>query len=537
MKLLQIILVVVLFLMPQFLFSQSNNSVNTKRVALVFGNSNYEGHSSLGGNPINDAKDIASTLEGVGFDVLLKIDADQQTMITAIRDFGKINKDADVALFFFAGHGMQIDKVNYLLPIGVNIENKDDINFECVSVSTVQRIMETSNDARLNLIVLDACRNNPYRSWERGGDTGLADMTPPSGTLIAFSTSPGSVASNGSGVNGLYTEELIRQINIPQRIEDVFINTRVEVEKKSGGQQSPWELARLRGKFYLVAPEVPLVAETPIERQKLNVSFSTEPYGAQVIINDQEMGVTPCKVALDAGKYNVKYQKENYFAKEQIVDVSSETKDHSETLAPMKLMVEIKSNPKKANVWIDGKDYGKANSNYTFDACIYEVKASRKGFVTYQNDIDFSKKQKIILNMTPVEYRSKVKAMLYSAVLPGMGQRYLNRGGYSWVNSVVFYGLTFSSIANNNKAVTAYENYRSSSDDVSLRNNYITEAENSYKNSRTLMSLAATVWIANIIWTAIIPPDDKRFQNTQPTVGYNTQTGTLNYGLAVSFGK
>lgn len=230
----------------------NNFPVNEKRVALIFGNSNYTGAANLGSNPINDARDIATTLKGIGFDVMLKTNANLNTMNDAIREFGRKNRDADVALFYFAGHGMQVERVNYLLPVGVNIRDKNDVSFECVSVETVQKIMETSNSNRLNLIVLDACRNNPFRTWQRGGKNGLADMTPPSGTLIAFSTSPGSVAANGTGRNGLYTGELIKQLAIPQRIEDVFINTRIQVEKKSGGQQSPWELARLRGKYFLV---------------------------------------------------------------------------------------------------------------------------------------------------------------------------------------------------------------------------------------------------------------------------------------------
>jgi len=226
-------------------------TTNEKRVALVFGNSNYYGAGNLGENPINDAKDIASTLKSIGFSVVLKTDATLSTMNMAIRDFGRQNKDADVALFYFAGHGMQVERINYVLPIGVEVKDKNDVNFECVSVATVQKLMETGNSNRLNLIILDACRNNPFRTWQRGGETGLADMTPPSGTLIAFATSPGSTASNGSGRNGLYTGALIKELNKSQRIEDVFINTRIEVERKSGGRQSPWELARLRGAYYL----------------------------------------------------------------------------------------------------------------------------------------------------------------------------------------------------------------------------------------------------------------------------------------------
>lgn len=222
-----------------------------KRVALVLGNSNYSQAANLGVNSINDARDMASTLMSLGFDVMLKTEANLITMNNSIREFGRQNKDADIALFYFAGHGIQVDKINYLLPLGVNISSKDDVSFECVSVSTIQKVMESSNTNKLNLIILDACRNNPFKNWERGGETGLAPITPPGGTLIAFATSPGSTASNGTGRNGLYTGELIKQLKIPQRIEDIFINTRNAVERKSGGRQSPWELSRLRGAYYL----------------------------------------------------------------------------------------------------------------------------------------------------------------------------------------------------------------------------------------------------------------------------------------------
>ena len=229
----------------------NNNTTDEKRVALVVGNSAYSNSANLGGNPINDARDITATLKALDFEVTLKSNADLSTMNRAIRQFGRSNKDADIVLFYFAGHGIQVDGINYLMPIGTNLQDKNDVGFECVSVNTVQKIMETSNSKRLNMIILDACRNNPFRKWQRGGNTGLSAMTPPSGTILAFATSPNSTASNGRGRNGLYTGELIKQLKIPQRIEDVFINTRIAVERKSGGTQSPWELARLRGKYFL----------------------------------------------------------------------------------------------------------------------------------------------------------------------------------------------------------------------------------------------------------------------------------------------
>lgn len=226
--------------------------VAENKVALIIGNSTYTNAADLQGRPINDANDMATTLENIGFTVIKTNDANLQEMNDAIRSFGKQNKTADVALFYYAGHGLQTDQENYLVPIGAEISTKDDVEFECIKVATIQRLMETNRSDKLNLLILDACRNNPFKSWQRGGEEGLADMTPPSGTLIAFATAPGQTAANGNERNGLYTGELIQQLKKHQRIEDVFINTRIAVEDKSGGEQSPWELARLRGIYYLV---------------------------------------------------------------------------------------------------------------------------------------------------------------------------------------------------------------------------------------------------------------------------------------------
>jgi uncharacterized caspase-like protein len=192
---------------------------------------------------------MAATLKSLGFNVIKSNNANYAQMTQALKDFGSQNSDADVALVFYAGHGIQVDGKNYLLPVDVQLKDQRAVALECVSVDNVQAMMETSNSDRLNLIILDACRNNPFLTSSRSTGGGLAEANAPSGTLIAFSTSPGKVAANGSGRNGLYTGELIKQIQKSQRIEDVFINTRVEVEHISGGQQSPWEVARLRGKY------------------------------------------------------------------------------------------------------------------------------------------------------------------------------------------------------------------------------------------------------------------------------------------------
>jgi uncharacterized caspase-like protein len=229
-----------------------NNSTPEKRIALVFGNSNYQKAAVLK-NPVNDAHSMTSALKSIGFEVTEVLDANFQGMRNALRDFEDKIYDADVVMCYYAGHGMQVDGINYLIPIDAKLNKKEHIKYEAIDVKMITKIMELSaKQDRLNIVILDACRNNPFRSWSRGGDSGLVKIDPPNGTLIAYATSPNSVASDGDGSNGLYTGELIKQLLIPQRIEDVFIYTRVAVEEMSNYQQTPWEQAKLRGAFYLV---------------------------------------------------------------------------------------------------------------------------------------------------------------------------------------------------------------------------------------------------------------------------------------------
>lgn len=242
---------------PETIVVPSKVFVGTKpleeqvKVALIIGNANYTKSAALK-NPINDANGMDSALTKIGFKVIKVLDADFNSMRKGLSDFSKAAKDADVALFYYAGHGLQVDGQNYLVPLNANIESKEQVALETISIDMVLKTLEmTSNRQRLNVLVLDACRNNPFQTWSRSSGGGLAQVNPPNGTLIAFATSPGSTAADGTGGHGLYTGELMKQLEDHQRIEDVFINTRISVESKSKGKQSPWELARLRGKYYL----------------------------------------------------------------------------------------------------------------------------------------------------------------------------------------------------------------------------------------------------------------------------------------------
>ena len=146
---------------------------------------------------------------------------------------------------------MEVDGTNYLVPVDANISSALDVKLKTIPMTGVLRTMELTNDEGLNMIILDACRNNPFPTGRRSGGSGLARVQAPSGTLIAYATDPGSVASDGDTDNGLYTGELVKQLRLSQRIEDIFMNTRNAVEQKSDGAQRPWEEARLKGVFYL----------------------------------------------------------------------------------------------------------------------------------------------------------------------------------------------------------------------------------------------------------------------------------------------
>lgn len=229
---------------------KASSVTNQKRYALIIGNGNYM-QSPLK-NPVNDAKDIASELKKLGFEVMVYTDLGQNDMKRHIRSFGeKLTNNKGVGLFFFAGHGMQVNGENYLIPVSAKIEKEQDVELESVNLRRVMGEMDFAKN-ELNIVILDACRDNPFaRSFRSGSNRGLASTTAPTGTFIAYATSPGSVASDGTGANGLYTEELLKALRKPGlRIEDVFKEVRKNVYQKSQQKQVPWENSSIFGDFY-----------------------------------------------------------------------------------------------------------------------------------------------------------------------------------------------------------------------------------------------------------------------------------------------
>jgi hypothetical protein len=223
-----------------------------RRIALVVGNSRYASSPLI--NPANDAELVSMTLMQVGFEVRLVQDGDQRAMKRAIQEFGSTLEAAGssaVGLFYYAGHGVQLNGRNYLIPVGAEIQRDADVEIEAVSADWVIEQMRYARN-RLNFLILDACRNNPFARSFRSADRGLAKMDAPAGVLIAYSTAPGDVAADGEGRNSPYSEALAEAIHgSSEPAELMFKRVRDQVRRNTASRQTPWESSSLTGdNFY-----------------------------------------------------------------------------------------------------------------------------------------------------------------------------------------------------------------------------------------------------------------------------------------------
>lgn len=225
-----------------------NRHLQEKRVALVIGNNAYQ--DAPLDSPINDARDIANALTSLNFEVMVETDNNQQQMEEAINQFANKIQNGDVALFYFSGHGSQIDGQNYLIPIDENIQSASDIRYKAVNIGYVLGKMEEANN-QTNIIILDACRNNPFKGF-KSQNQGFAPMLAPRGTFIGYATAPGAVAwVGGNERNSIYTKHLLDVITTKGLlIEQIFKQVIRNVEDDTYGQQIPWVSFSLRGDFY-----------------------------------------------------------------------------------------------------------------------------------------------------------------------------------------------------------------------------------------------------------------------------------------------
>lgn len=231
-----------------FLLAQSQ----TKRVALVIGNSEYKNGSNLR-NPVNDASDMAKVLQDLDFEVILLTNANLKSMDQGLEKFYRQLQKGAIGLFYYAGHGVQVNGENYLIPVDADLTRESEVNYETVPLGKVLgAIQDVEND--VNIIILDACRDNPFaRSWTRSSSSrGLAPVqNSATGSFIAYATGPGNTAQDGTGRNGTFTEALLKHLkNENQNIEEIFKRVRVDVAQKTKNEQVPWTTSSLIGDFY-----------------------------------------------------------------------------------------------------------------------------------------------------------------------------------------------------------------------------------------------------------------------------------------------
>ncbi len=232
---------------PTQLAIQSTNS-NEKRIALVIGNSSYVVRPLL--NPRNDADDMSRALKNAGFEVIDVRDASLPQMRNAVRQFGDRLLTRDVGLVYYSGHGMEVRGRNYFIPVNADIKRSDEIVDQSLDVNLILEKMETAKKG-VNILIVDACRDDPFGRSFRSSSKGLATMDAPQGTIIAFATSPGKVAADGDGRNSPYTKNLIKAMQVPNLpIEQVFKQVRRAVQQETKNQQTPWENTSLSGDFY-----------------------------------------------------------------------------------------------------------------------------------------------------------------------------------------------------------------------------------------------------------------------------------------------
>src|ERR1700742_3066965 len=225
------------------------------RLALVIGNAKYANAPKLE-NPANDSADLAAALRSVGFEVIAQQDASRESMTKAVREFSGRLRGTEVALFFYAGHGMQMNGENYLLPVDADIQTPADVRFNTVNLTDIQQEMEGSG--RVNIIILDACRNNPFaeklaQSGRAAPSRGLGRLDAVGeGSLIVYSTQPNNVALDGAERTSPFTAALIKHVTTPGiEVRQMLSRVRGDVLATTERRQTPWDSSSLTGDVYL----------------------------------------------------------------------------------------------------------------------------------------------------------------------------------------------------------------------------------------------------------------------------------------------
>lgn len=260
----------------------TQNSLNLQqqqRIALVIGNANYTVGKLK--TPLNDATDMANALKELGFEVILLKDSSKRQMDDALDQFTTRINQGYVGLFYYAGHGMEVEGENYLIPVNAQIKYKKDVEYESMPLGKILGRMEDAGN-RINIVILDACRDNPFRKFWRSSSRGLtAPLQAVSGTLIAFATAPGKVASDGTGRNGLFTSYLLKYIKTPNMEVDLMLRkVRSDVAQNTNNYQVPWTSSSLIGEFAFnqkTETTPPPVTSSPVPKPSPSIAVVPTP--------------------------------------------------------------------------------------------------------------------------------------------------------------------------------------------------------------------------------------------------------------------
>ena len=231
---------------------EAAKGIEAPRIALIIGNSKYPDSPLT--NPLNDANAMGKELKVLGFDTQVLLDSNLKDLGSTIQTYSaRIAKSKAVGLFYYAGHGVQLAWRNYLIPVDANIDRVDDIPKQAFELNNMLLALNKAQNP-MNIIILDACRDNPFGKKLPTEQKGLSQFDAPNNSLLCYATAPGNVASDGAGTNGLFTENLLREMRDPEaKIEDVFKRVRLKVRLASKGQQIPWESTSLEEDFYFNA--------------------------------------------------------------------------------------------------------------------------------------------------------------------------------------------------------------------------------------------------------------------------------------------
>jgi len=263
-----------------------NRLLTDRRVALIIGNANYQVGPLR--NPVNDARSMARVLQSLGFEVILRTDSNLRQMEESLDEFYEKIQQGSVGIFYYAGHGIQSGGENYLIPVNANLRVEQDLRYNTLPVGRVLGLMEAAKNGA-NIVILDACRDNPLgRNW-RSMQRGLAPINTATGVYIAYATAPGKTAADGNGQNGTFTAALLKHIRKPyEGIDQLFNQVRGDVNRETSGRQVPWAASSLIGNFsfsgkqrstelptniptILTNPLVPMQSEPDLEPLPLSI--------------------------------------------------------------------------------------------------------------------------------------------------------------------------------------------------------------------------------------------------------------------------